>query len=57
MMARQTPPPAFNATAAIANPTRFAMVQSAAMNQRKQNLVNTDHAARPDNNRIRCRRN
>jgi|HubBroStandDraft_6_1064221.scaffolds.fasta_scaffold1205800_2 hypothetical protein len=55
MMSRQTPQQAFYAAAAIANPTRFAMVPCEAMNQRKQNLVNTGHTARPDNNRIRCR--
>jgi hypothetical protein len=56
MMARQTPHPAFNAAAAIANPSGLAMVPCEAINQRKQNLVNTGHAARPDNSRIRCRR-
>jgi hypothetical protein len=53
MMARQTRHPAIRAAATIANPDGFAVVPCEAMNQRKQNLVNTGHpAARPDNNRI-----
>jgi hypothetical protein len=53
MMVRQTPHPAINAAATIANPDAFAVVPCEAMSQRKQNLVNTGHAAaRPDNNRM-----
>ena len=57
MMARRTRHPAIRATATIANPDGLAVVSCKAMNQLKQNLVNTGNAIVRVTTASSCRRN